>query len=104
MSESVWGRFSAFTDQLSQLTREVIADDDVEEDDVLEENEDQATHEDLGGAQQTQNRQPPSLEDSDEAFFGEEDGREAADGNDEVAQLKSVIAAQKREVPTPTHY
>ncbi len=100
MSESVWGRFSAFTDQLSQLTREVIADDDVEEDeDVLEENEDQETHEDLGGAQQTQNRQPASLEDSDEAFFGEE----AADGDDEVAQLKSVIAAQKREVPTPTH-
>jgi hypothetical protein len=102
MSESVWGRFSAFTDQLSQLTREVIADDDVEEDeDVLEENEDQETHEDLGGAQQTQNRQPASLEDS--AFFGEEDGREAADEGDEVAQLKSVIARQKREVPTPTH-
>lgn len=100
MSESVWGRFSAFTDQLSQLTREVIADDEEEDEDVLEENEDQETHEDQGlnGAQQTHHRHPASLEDSDEAFFGEEDGLGAADEGDEVAQLKSVIAAQKREL------
>jgi hypothetical protein len=105
MSESVWGRFSAFTDQLSQLTREVIADDEEEDEDVLEENEDQETHEDQGlnGAQQTHHHHPASLEDSDEAFFGEEDGLGAADEGDEVAQLKSVIAAQKREVPTPFH-
>ena len=106
MSESVWGRFSAFTDQLSQLTREVIADDEEEDEDVLEENEDQETHEDQGlnGAQQTHHRHPASLEDSDEAFFGEEDGLGAADEGDEVAQLKSIITAQKREVPTPFHY
>lgn len=83
MGESMWGRFSALTDQISQLTREVMADD-----------EDQEEHLDASPHN-------PSLDDEDFDEGADVAPSGGGSSTEEVARLKAIIASQKREVLSP---